>query len=306
MLLLIYLLCSFGSNLESIYLNDFMELGVGARALGLGNAFVGLADDATSVYWNPAGLSRLKKPELFLMNSNDFNGEITLNAGALGYPLKSAAVGVGLYMIECPEIPLTDTTKTTDSTESGEIIDTGIINATDYIGYLSYVRSFNSLGLGINLKYILRNWGFTTASGVQLDIGLSSEFKGINYGINIVNLLGTPISYSDSFDIKDNVPMLIRYGVALKHSFYFSQVAFCLGFDTSPEERVCEFPSLHTDTYLGFEYWWKQQVALRLGADRGNITLGCGIAYQGLKLDYAFKFHNDLGVVKRLSGSINF
>lgn len=302
MIALLYLLCGFGE----VYLNEFMEMGMGARALGLGNAFVGLVDDATAVYWNPAGLSKIKKNELFLMHSDDFSGQIKLNSGALGFPLKSCVLGIGAYLLEAPDIPLTDTTQDTGSTYPGEVIAIDSINATDYVFYASYAHPFKSLDIGVNLKYIYRNWVLATAKGISMDLGIKSQFNGISYGINVVNLFSTPLSWSDTFDIEDKIPLLVKYGISVNHSFSKSQIAFCLGFDTSPEKRVCEFPELHTDTYLGLEYWWKNQLALRVGEDRGILTLGCGLAYQSLKLDYAFKFHPDIGLVKRLSGSIYF
>ena len=50
----------------------FMRYGVGVRAMGLGRAFVGVADDASTVFWNPAGLLGVERPEVMSMYSNLF------------------------------------------------------------------------------------------------------------------------------------------------------------------------------------------------------------------------------------------
>ena len=48
----------------------YLKMGVGARALGMGSAFTAMADDATSAFWNPAGLARLQKGEASFMHAN--------------------------------------------------------------------------------------------------------------------------------------------------------------------------------------------------------------------------------------------
>ncbi|MDD5529708.1 MAG: PorV/PorQ family protein [bacterium] len=298
MMILFCLLLGLGDT----YLNDFMGLGVGARALGMGNAFVGIADDATAVYWNSSGLAKAKKKELFLMHSGDFDDAITINSGMLAYPLKNCTIGAGFYILSAPGIPLTDTV-TTDI-----VIDTGTINATDYISYAAFAVPFGSLNLGLTLKYIYRSWVVANTEGVTVDFGMNSKFNGISYGASIENLVSTPFYWSDTLATNDELPVMLKYGLGLEHNMANanSKINICLGFDTSLKDRIAEFTSLNTDAYLGMEYWWKQQLALRIGEDRGNLTLGCGIIYQNLKVDYAFKFHPDLGLVKRLSGSLCF
>ena len=298
MMILFCLLLGLGDT----YLNDFMELGIGARALGMGNAFIGLADDATSVYWNPSGLTKAKKKELFLMRSGDFNDAVTVNSGMIAYPLKNCTIGAGVYAVGVSGIPLTDTINVETA------IETGTISATDYVCYFSFAKPLGVLNVGTSFKYIYRDWSIATAEGMSVDLGMNSKFNGINYGINIENLVTTPLYWSDTLATKDNLPVLVKYGVALEHNLVDTNsiINICLGFDTSLKKRIAEFTSLNTDAYLGAEYWWKKQLAVRIGADRGNFTMGCGLVYQSVKVDCAFKFHPDLGLVKRLSGSILF
>lgn len=62
-------------------------VGSGARALGMGGAFIGVADDATAASWNPGGLIQLEKPELSVVLSYEFRSEkrtFRLNPGASG------------------------------------------------------------------------------------------------------------------------------------------------------------------------------------------------------------------------------
>lgn len=283
-----------------IYLNEFMELGIGARALGMGNAFVGLADDPTAFYWNPAGLAQIKNREVFLMHSADVDTSVTTNTAAFIYPSSRYTLGIALYWLEVSEIPLTDTTV------SGIAEDTAWINASDYVAYLSCARSLNSIDIGINIKGIYRNWGVANAYGFETDFGILSTFKGVKLGLNFVNMMGTPLYWSDTLGIKDKVPVLVKSGVSMGEKFPIGKINISLGFDTSPEKRVAQFTEIHTDVHFGVEYWWREKLALRIGWDKGTFGAGCGLIYKSLKLDYALKFHQDLGLLKRLSGSISF
>ncbi|HXG38002.1 MAG TPA: UPF0164 family protein, partial [Bacteroidota bacterium] len=77
--LLIIVCVSFTSVLaQSVgkYAGEFMALGVGGRALGLGGAHAALANDATGGYWNPAALARLNYPEALLMHDERFGNLI--------------------------------------------------------------------------------------------------------------------------------------------------------------------------------------------------------------------------------------
>src|SRR5579862_6685071 len=63
------------------------DLGVGARAMGLSGAFAAVADDASAVYWNPAGLVQLDRPELEGMYGSYFNDKDRNLFFSFHYPL---------------------------------------------------------------------------------------------------------------------------------------------------------------------------------------------------------------------------
>lgn len=289
-------------NLGDLYVNEFMEVGVGARALGMGNAFVGLANDVSAFYWNPAGLTQLENPELFLMYSDNFESVMSTSTASFVYPAKSYTIAISAYWLQVAGIPLTDTT-------GGTVRDTGSINASDFVVYLSYAHPFASFNIGVNVKGLYRDWGVGSGYGFQTDVGILSKLGDVAYGFNIVNLIGTPIYFSDNVVdtiIKDTLSPIIKSGISFTECFSDATLNISIGLDTSFEEKVTEFSSLHTDTHLGAEYVWKNQFALRAGRDKGIFNAGCGLIYEAIKLDYALQFHPDLGVVKRLSGSIYF
>jgi hypothetical protein len=94
------------------YAGEFMKIPVGARAVGMGGAFSALADDATSPFWNPAGLVYLPYREAFLQHAEQFGSLVNHDFGAVVFPLGStddrrSAFGLSLTRVGVDGIPVT-------------------------------------------------------------------------------------------------------------------------------------------------------------------------------------------------------
>ena len=77
---------------------DFLSGGVGARALGMGGAYVALAQDVNSGYWNPAGLSHLAYPEFAYMHAERFAGIVTFDYGSVAFPINAnSTLGISFF-----------------------------------------------------------------------------------------------------------------------------------------------------------------------------------------------------------------
>src|SRR5262252_1826821 len=94
------------------YAGEFMKVPVGARAIGMGAAFVGVADDATAPYWNPAGMVYLPYKEILPQHqerygslvNEDYLGGVFPLGGQKGH---TQAVGFGLMRLAVDDIPVT-------------------------------------------------------------------------------------------------------------------------------------------------------------------------------------------------------
>jgi len=51
------------------YAGDFLEIGAGVRALGLGGTYTAIADDGSAIYWNSSGISQIRKTEINIMRA---------------------------------------------------------------------------------------------------------------------------------------------------------------------------------------------------------------------------------------------
>ena len=169
------------------YSNEFMNLGVGARALGMGKVQVSLADDATAGYWNPAGLTnQTRKYDGVLMHSELFSGVVKNDYAAFSMPLdEKSAVGVSVLRLGVDDIA-----DTRDLVNEYGYIDYSRIkyfSVADYALLLSYARKVSrveGLSVGANGKFIYRNIGkFATAYGFGIDAGVQYNHKGWNLGL---------------------------------------------------------------------------------------------------------------------------
>ena len=163
------------------YSNEFLSLGIGARALAMGNCQVALASDVYSIYWNPAGLGLAENDLQFsLMHSEYFAGIAKYDFGGLVLPTKDERtfLGFGIIRFAIDDIPNTLLLLEPDGSVNYDNVTS--FSAADYAFVFSVARLSSSEGLrfGANFKTVHRqigqfanSWGFGLDGGLQLDRG---------------------------------------------------------------------------------------------------------------------------------------
>lgn len=189
---------------------DFLRHGVGARATGMGEAFVGVYSGVSSAFWNPAGLSDIKRPELGFMH-----GEILMDTSLefIGYARPVRSYGVfavnGIFLLTEP-LPETDP-------DTGAVI--GEIDWFDTAIAVSYAGNLReNISAGLSLKLVYQAYSDSsersegTAYGLDCGIIYRSRVEGLDLGLAVLNT-GTQLQMSGEVK-KDDLPRTVKAGLA--------------------------------------------------------------------------------------------
>jgi hypothetical protein len=305
------------------YTNEFLNLGAGARSLGMGKTQVSLADDATAGYWNPAALANIRtKYDGVLMHSELFSGVVKNDYAAFAMPLDDKST-VGVTLLRLGVDNIADTRALVN--EYGQI-DYGRISTfsvADYALLLSYARKlgFEGLSVGGSAKLIYRNVGsYANAYGFGVDVGLQYNHKGWHLGLMARDITTTFTAWSidsDKFkanaspgeDIPSNsteitLPRLVL-GAGRQFTLpaqFTALVAVDLEATTDGERNtLISTNPVSVDPRAGVEIGYRNLAFLRGGVGnyqkittfdmsqqwKGEYSLGAGVAFSGLRVDLA-------------------
>lgn len=294
---------------------EFEALDVSARAVGMGGAYLALADDPAAIYYNPAGTLGEGSRAVAFMHAENFEGVV--KSDFLGGTHGSSSEGIGLALIRhgVSGIHLTqlpDTTRPPDDLNRPERV--GEANAAWWTLYFNYSRRLGRAQLGSNLKAIYGQMGKGYSFGMGVDLGLRyAPTDGLAVGVRARNLTSSPLVWSTG----TREWIIPRLGLGMAQRFGFGAhrlnlvVDLDLNFEGLDSGSGLGFGRLGIEEKLGVEYLFRDRLALRAGSYRGCLTLGVGGSYQGYYLDYAFQqgsFPNtkELGGSHKLSGGVRF
>ena len=193
-LIFLILLANNSFSQTRIYSNEFLSVGVGARALSMSGSVIAATNDVTSGYWNPAGLSSIdEKYEIAAMHSEYFAGIAKFDYIGAAYKINdSSSLGLSILRFGIDDIP-----NTLELIDENGNIDYGKIkhfSVADYAMLISYSKKSKIKGLkyGANVKLIYRNLGsFANGYGFGFDLGAIYEKNKWHFGANLRDATST-------------------------------------------------------------------------------------------------------------------
>jgi len=325
MALMLVVLAPMAVFAEGDFAGEAMSIGVGARPLGMGGTFAAIANDASTSYWNPAGMANVQGVEVSsvkLTKINDldtkysyvnllYNVSPQVGAFGLGW-LRQAIGGIQLSVVDNLGNPVK--------------VD-GLAENADNTVYIAYARSIASgFSVGTSIKILMGNYPATATysgsgpatatevsySGFGFDLGLHlkmgdlvKDLNGLSLGVNfqdVVTKQTWQVSGVSTKPTEETVPLNIKPGIAYDLKLGQFDVIAAFDLDTKFEQLIM---------HVGGELWWNNMVAVRGGIKNySEITpgltqatdwsIGASIRWYFIGLDYAYVY-NELTPVQYLS-----
>lgn len=322
-----------GQNSAPKYSNEFLNIGVGARALGMSNSIVASSNDVHSGYWNPCGLTKLDSDlQIGLMHAEYFAGIAKYDYGAIAKRIdSSSAFAVSFVRFGVDNIP--NTTELIDAQGNINYDRISYFSAADMALLLSYGKKLKKgLIFGGSAKIIHRQVGdFARAWGFGLDFSISYSYKKWQFAALTRDITSTFNAWSynlsdemlETFALTGNeIPQsgleitLPRIIVGAARSFKLSEnfnliteIDADITTDGMRNVLISANP-FSIDPHFGMELSFKKMIFLRTGI--GNIqqssqfngkeittvqpNIGLGIKIKGLSIDYALTDIGDASV----------
>jgi len=307
---------------------DFLQVDVGARAMAMGGAFVAMADDASALYWNPAGLAGMRGSE-FIATHTEWLGDLKFDYLGIALNFGGGVAGISVTYLSVPDMVV----RTLDRQQgTGETF-----SAADMALGLSYGRAVTDrFSIGVTGKYIQQRVWHSQATAFALDIGTTfrTDFiGGLTIGATIYNF-GTDMKLNgrdlrtfvdpDPTALGNNSRIPVNYELdsfSLPLNFQFGITSTLV--NTRMNRLTFNLDALHPNANkeslnVGGEYGFQERVFLRAGfrglfLDEGEGGLSAGLAvhqqlFQGgiAKLEYAYRDGGRLGALHVIGFGLTF
>lgn len=318
------------------YSNEFLAIGVGANALGVGNAVVAQTNDVLSGYWNPAGLTKVDKwLEAGLMHSEYFAGIAKYDYLGLAHSIdEKSSIGFTAIRFAVDDIP--NTTQLIDNNGNIDYDRITTFTAADYGFLFSYARKLNieGMSLGGTAKIIHRkvgdfakSWGFGLDAGLQYETGENWKFgvmardvtSTFNAWVFSLDNETREVFVNTGNDIPENgleltLPRFIfaaykKYTIGEKGFYASGELDIDITTD-GKRNTLIKTGLISGDPHFGVSVGYKNFVTLRAGLSNMQFVkdfddnqslnvqpnIGIGLNFKNVFLDYAFTDIGDASV----------
>ena len=314
------------------YSNEFMNIGVDARAFGMSNAMVAHTSDVNSGYWNPTGLLKIEDHEASLMHASYFANIAQYDY--IGYAKKiDDRSAWGMSVIRFGVDDILNTTQLIDANGNIDYNRISLFSTADYGVTFSYARKLplHNFQYGVNAKVIRRVIGdFASSWGFGFDFGMQYEKNDWQFGLMVRDITTTyniwnineeefkkiqdaqpedPLQTQDLPESSEITLPKAQLGLAKKFEFHNEMsllAAANLNMQFQQTNDIISTDVVSISPAVGFEWGYNNLAFVRVGAGNFQKTLqldgnektsfqpniGLGFQYKGISVDYAL---TDLG-----------
>lgn len=305
----------------------FLNVGVGARAAGMGDSFITNGDDVSVSFWNPAGIGHLEGFHAML-ELNRWISDIQQYSFAASKDLGMyGVVGLTFTILDYGEIYGTTIDLVSAGSGAFEYVETGNVSVSNFALGVIYSRAIsNQFSVGAQIRYVYSGLGSNVIqsgsstqildnnlSALSFDLGtrFNTEFKDLTFSMSLRN-----------FSREIRYPKMSQgYYLPLVFSIGFSMNAAALVVsDNSPHSVILSVNGLHPMDYsekmnMGAEYGFNNQFFLRAGYkfnyDIESLSTGIGIRYpisidEFIQFDYSYSLTDYFSGIHRITISSHF
>ncbi|MBK8946087.1 MAG: PorV/PorQ family protein [Ignavibacteriae bacterium] len=300
---------TFQTEVDGIGTNalTFLEIGVGARAMGMGGAYAAVSNDASSIYWNPAGIVWIENMEFEVMHNSWFLDANNEFFGAV-FPIAelNSSLGISFTTLGFGDQPVRTVNRPEGTGES--------YSARDYSAGITWATALTDrFSFGISFKYISSQIWHETGTAFATDFGIfyNTELEGLRLGFSMNNF-GTDIKYEgqdihttvdpdievENFDRVPSEYQTDSYPIPLLFRAGISYEANLGGFGSAIAAIDLLHPSNSPEAInAGIEYSFAKMFFLRGGYEGlfdseafSGLTLGAGIDYYNNSANFGVRF----------------
>ena len=306
----------------------FLGIGAGPKAIGMGGAFVAVADDPSALYWNPSGISRKGHNEILVEHTNYLIGtSYNFFGGVVAFD-ENNAVGLSVTYLDYGSERVTTIDLPDGTGEEWSAKDVAI--------GLTYSRNLTDrFSIGGTVKMIMQQIWHESATGFALDAGLLyiTPFNDLKIGMDISNF-GTDMRMSGEDLYVTHNPDASKAGSNSKiPAEYYTDsyplpLLFRIGLsmdvvNTEDNRVTLAVDALHPNdnaqsANVGAQYEWNNTIYARIGYksigipnNEEGLTFGFGLSYElllnlRLNLDYAYEAYHRLDNIQKFALSVSF
>jgi hypothetical protein len=307
------------------YSNEFLNIGIGGRAMAMGGSVIASSNDVTGAYWNPATLLKMTENlQISGMHNEQFAGIAKHDYGSVGFSLsENSKLAFSLIRFGVDGIP-----NTLYIMQDGQINYSLIrsFSAVDYAFVGSYAKTtkIKGLNIGVNAKVIRRVVGdFGGAWGFGIDAGATYERNDWQFAAMARDVSSTFNAWTFNLSEADKKQLIAagnaapnggleitvpRFTFGIARKFYFSQERYSLlpefNFDLTTDGQrnvLVSSKVINLDPRIGLEFAYNDFVFVRGGFStlqrvtdvtgnqnfNGMPSMGIGIKLKTLSIDYA-------------------